>query len=301
MKITSIVAACLLAGLAGFAQQEPQYSQIQFNSLLEINPSYAGAHDNASMSLRFRKQWVSFTGAPTSLSLNGETKIINDNFGVGLSIVNDKLGVLNSTSSNANIATHIAVGKSNYIAFGLKMGAEFIRSDFSKLSNVDLTDPLYQDKSANIFSLGFGGMYYSQKMYVGFAVPRIISVESGTSQTKISKPHYFTYLGYRFEVDDDLEVRPAILAKYQAQAPLELDFAVDMWFKQKVGFGASYRTNDAVSVMAKMKLKQLYVGYSFDMTVSKLRTLNAGTHEIYLGYEFEGNRSGRRNQNNRYF
>jgi type IX secretion system PorP/SprF family membrane protein len=300
-----IIIASMLGCVSAFAQQEPQYTQNQFNSNLEINPAYAGAHDIASLSLRYRSQWVGFEGAPNTVSLNGESRIYKDILGLGLTVINDRIGVLNSTSADLSIASHIRVSQNGKIAAGLKFGLDFLNSNFSKLSNVDLTDPLYQDESATIFYMGLGALYYTKKIYIGLSCPRIVSFDNASPQTKISKPHYFIYGGYRIELNDGIELRPAILGKYQAQAPFEMDFAMDVWYEQKVGFGASYRTNDAVAFMVKMKIRNLYLGYSYDMTVSKLRNVNNGTHEVYLGYEFAKKKSGDvvpdRNKNTRYF
>lgn len=287
------------------AQQEPQYTQNQFNNNLEINPSYAGVFDDASMGLRYRNQWLGFDGAPTSIGLTGESRIYKDRLGIGLSIINDKIGAINSTSADINVSSHIRVSQTGKIALGLKIGFDLIKSDFSLLTNIDPTDPLYQNTSASLFYQGLGALYYTDKMYIGISCPRILSFESSSIRTKISKPHYFLYGGYRIELDDGFELRPAVLSKYQAEAPFEVDFAMDVWFKQKLGFGASYRTNDAVTIMIKMNIQNLYIGYSYDMTVSGLRTLNTGTHEVYIGYTI-GTKKSRsnipdRNQNNRYF
>ena len=53
-----IILAILCSKLVANAQQQAQYTLNQFNSNLEINPAYAGANDNASISLRYRKQSV---------------------------------------------------------------------------------------------------------------------------------------------------------------------------------------------------------------------------------------------------
>jgi type IX secretion system PorP/SprF family membrane protein len=169
-----------------------------------------------------------------------------------------------------------------------------------------MSDPLYTaGGKATVPYLGLGMLYYSPKFYVGLSSPRIVSFESQVApRTKISRAHYYMYGGTRIKLQDDLELRPAILAKYQAQAPFEVDLAMDCWFKNIIGFGLGYRTGDAVNFMIKTQMKKMYLGYSYDMNTSHLRSFNAGSHEIFLGLKLPKKKVENdqdRNQNGRYF
>lgn len=292
----------MCSALVAKAQQEPQYTQNQFNSNLEINPAYAGANDDASLSLRYRKQWVGYTGSPSTLFFNGESKIIKQRLALGVTVVSDWIGITQSTSADLSIASHVRLGAKGTLSAGIKIGVEFLKSDFSKLSNVDLTDPLYNTNS-NVFIpyAGFGLLYHTPRFYAGFSVPQVVSFENVSPQSKIVKPHYFLYGGYRIVLNSDFELRPALLCKYVSAAPFEADIALDAWFKGIVGIGVSYRTSDAINFMVKGKIGNFYLGYSYDMTVSGLSPYNSGTHEIYLGFEFGKKGSLDRKQNNRYF
>jgi len=296
-----IILAIVCFALFAKAQQQPQYTLNQFNSNLEINPAYAGANEDASASLRYRKQWTGYDGSPSTASFNAESKIIQKKLAIGLTVISDKIGITQSTNSDLSIASHIRVSKSGTLALGIKAGVYFLNSDFSKLSNVDLTDPLYVTNKQTIPYLGSGALFYTPKFYVGLTIPRLISFENVSPQSKINKPHIFLYSGYRLPLNDDIELRPAVLAKYTSAAPFEMDFALDAWYRNRVGVGVSYRTSDAVSFMIKGRIRQSYIGYSYDMTISGLRTFNSGTHEIYLGYQFGKKGTPDRNQNNRYF
>jgi len=57
------------------AQQDPQYSQYQFNQMI-INPAYAGTKDALSALIDIRKQWSGFDGSPStqSFSIHGPLK-----------------------------------------------------------------------------------------------------------------------------------------------------------------------------------------------------------------------------------
>lgn len=296
-----ILLTMLLSALIGHAQQEPQYTQNQFNSNLEINPAYAGANNMASVGLRYRKQWSGFDGSPSTLSFGGEGKVMHNALALGLTVISDKIGIINSNSVDLSIASHVRVSEKGKLSVGIKAGVYIMTSDFTKLENVDPTDPLYVTDKQTIPYLGLGTLYYTPKFYIGFSIPRMISFENVAPQTKIIKPHYFLYGGYRITLDENLELRPALLVKYVNAAPVEADIAMDVWYKGLFGLGVSYRTLDAITMAVKARFGQLEFGYSFDMTTSGLRTFNTGSHEIYLGYQFGKQGTPNRNQNNRYF
>ena len=53
--------------------------------------------------------------------------------------------------------------------------------------------------------------------------------------------------------------------------------------------GVSYRMQDAIAPMIGyrfLKDKSLKVGYSYDLTLSKIKGYSSGTHEVMLGYCF---------------
>lgn len=296
-----IILAIMCLSLIAKAQQEPQYTLNQFNSNLEINPAYAGANDNASLSLRYRKQWVGFDGSPSTASFNAESKIIQKRIAIGLTIISDRIGITQSTAGDLSLASHVRISEKVTISVGFKAGIYSLSSDFSKLLNVDPTDPLYVNNRRTIPYFGLGALLYTRKIYIGFSAPRAVSLENISPQSRITKPHYYLYGGYRVILNSDIELRPALLGKYVSSAPFEADIAMDAWYKNSIGMGVSYRTSDAVNFMIKWKLENFYFGYSYDMTVSGLSSYNSGSHEIYLGFQFGKPGIPDRNQNNRYF
>lgn len=298
-KIITII--LVLFVIIANAQQQPHYTQNQFNSQLEINPAYAGANDFASISLRHRKQWAGFEGAPSTLSFNGEGKVLGKTLAAGLSINRDAIGITQSTSADFSLASHIRVSEQSYISVGIKAGVNFLNSDFLMLTNVDPADPLYVTNKATLPYLGFGALYYAERAYIGFAIPRMVSFENVSPQSDIGSPHYYLYGGYRFTINEDIDLRPALLGKYVAAAPIEADISLDAWYNNVFGVGVSYRTSDAVNVMVKTKINKFHIGYSYDMTVSRLRNYNSGSHEIYIGFEIGSESILNRNPNNRYF
>ena len=302
-KTIKIAIVILLVSRSLFAQQQAQYTQNQFNSNLIINPAYAGSSECSSLGLRLRDQWVGLDGAPVTLGLIGEMKLIERLYG-GICINYDKIGIYNTFSVDGNVAYHVKLSEKAKLAVGLKAGASFIHSDFGKLVNISPSDPLYHT-SANftIPYVGVGVLYYTNKYYLGASAPTLVSFENTSVRGKVNAEHYYLYGGIRLPLNEDYELRPALLTKYQPAAPLEFDLAMDIWFKQRLGFGVSYRTGDAVNCMLKVKYKQFYFGYSYDIPLSDLRSFNYGSHEVFLGLEFCHKKASTddANKNIRYF
>jgi type IX secretion system PorP/SprF family membrane protein len=302
-----IIAILSIATYTASAQQDPHYTQNQFNSNLLLNPAYAGTDpDNTSIGLRYRTQWVQFDGAPETFSFIGDTRI--KRLGIGASLNMDKIGINRSFTGDANISYHVPVGSSNdQLSFGMKLGYSSVKADFTQLTGITPGDPLYVPGAAKIAYpfIGAGLLYYTPKFYIGASMPQYGFNDNTVTGNKFSATHSYLYGGYRAKLNDDIEMRPAVLLKYQSKAPLELDIAVDTWYRRLVGFGVGYRTGDAVNFMIKGNYKKVYGGYSYDMNISKLRVFNTGSHEIFLGYRIPRKAKGEadqdRNQNGRYF
>ena len=298
------IAIIMIATFQAKAQQEPHYTQNQFNSNLLLNPAYAGSdNENTNIGLRYRKQWSGFTGAPTTFSIIGDTRI--KRLGIGASINHDKIGIERITTGDLNLSYHIKITENATLSAGLKAGYQTIKADFGNLVNVNTADPLYTNGGKlNYPFIGVGLLCYTPKFYIGVSMPRYGFDKPTAARRKYSETHQYAYGGLRLPLGNDIEMRPAMLLKYQAKAPMQLDIAVDTWYKNIVGFGVGYRTGDAVNFMAKANINKIYVGYSYDMNISRLRSFNRGSHEIFIGIKIPHNSKSEeldRNQNARYF
>jgi len=298
----------LLSATISNAQQDLMLSQYMMNGLF-LNPAYSGSHDFAGATLTYRNQWTNFDGAPKSLVFGIDGKLFGDKHGFGLTASNDRIGIIRQTEVNGNYAFHIPTGK-GHLSTGLKFGASFYKEDLSMAILTNPADPIYA-AGTNKFAIpkaGIGIYYYLEKAYAGFSIPSLIGYDSRNNfnanieTATLLKRHYYLYGGYVFGKDESaIKIKPSLLLKYEKAAPLEADINLNAWFNDVFSVGISYRTNDAVVVMAEFILsKQFRLGYAFDITTTEISTVSNGTHEITLGYDF-GFKGPERNQNNRYF
>ena len=106
MKIL-ITLACLFSTVfIANAQQDPQFSQNMFNRLM-FNPGYAGTSGSICVTGINRSQWMGFEGAPKTFVLGVDMPIEAIKGGVGLTLIQDKIGVENNVYAKLAYSYHL--------------------------------------------------------------------------------------------------------------------------------------------------------------------------------------------------
>lgn len=278
--------------ISAYSQQEAQFTQYMDN-MLYYNPAYAGSRDMMNISALHRQQWAGFKGAPMSTSLSLHTPLRYDNIGVGFSLLNDNLGPTNSTWINADVSYSLKFKKhKGRLSFGIKGGINLLNGDLATLTKQDQNDQFVNVRFKNDIqpNIGAGIYYHSDQWFAGFAVPRIIdnlkNAGDFTQVQYIAQRHYYVTVGGYIKASRMLKIRPSAMLKITEDAPLALDASLAFIFYDKVWLGANYRLMESAGIMIQYQISnQFKIGYSFDMSTTKLRAYNAGTHEILLSYD----------------
>ncbi|WET03285.1 type IX secretion system membrane protein PorP/SprF [Flavobacterium sp. YJ01] len=288
---TYFILICSFITVCATAQQEPQYTQYMYNTM-SVNPAYAGSTGSTEAALLYRSQWVGISGAPQTQSFSIHSPLRNENLGLGLSIVNDKIGPSDELYFDGNFAYSIPLGYEKRLAFGLKAGGRMLNIDWSKGRYYDSDDVLLNQNINNQIKLavGAGIYYYTDKWYVGLSVPSFMRsnyYDDVQESIDYDRLHYYLMGGYVFDLNPNLKFKPAFLVKAVSGAPITADVSANFMIQEKFVIGGSYRTDDSVSILAGFQIApSFFVGYSFDYTVSQLNKYNDGTHEIILRYQF---------------
>ena len=308
-----------------YAQQDAQYSQYMFNSLV-INPAYAGYREALNVSMLHRDQWSGFEGAPKTQSVVIDGALgIDNRVGLGLSIVNDKIGLQRQSSAHANYAYRLPVGSDNArLSFGLSIGVAQFVLNTSDASIGDLDDPNFQDRRTYFVPDARFGLHFSNdKLYAGASVTNLLSRSINYNQVgknTIARQgrHFFVTAGYLVDLNPDLKFKPSFLFKEDTKGPTSLDINSFFLLKQSLWLGASYRTgvnlwkksnlntgsfkqNSLVGVVETFFLDKFRLGYAYDYSLTKLGNNTNGTHEISLGLILNGNRKSTALLTPRYF
>ncbi len=276
----------LLFVIPGLAQQDPQFSQHMFTKLY-YNPAFAGANDAICGTLLYRNQWTGFGGEPKTAMLTADMPVDALHGGIGLSVhALDKLGAGNSLNIKANYAYRTDLG-SGRLGIGLGLGYHQESLDGGKLIYNDAGDQNIPtgNESGGSYDLSLGLYYHTDDLYVGLSSSHLTanSIKVGDITTKLDR-HYFLMAGYSYDFTSSLTLKPAVMIKSDI-VETQFDLNTNLLINSKYWIGAGYRFQDAIVVMAGIELMpNLKLGYSYDITTSKIKTYSSGTHEIVIGY-----------------
>ena len=296
-KILTIIALSL-TGVGAFAQQDAQFSMNMFNKLA-VNPGYTGTNMALCATILYRTQWTSFPGQPKTALLSVDYGRILGG-GLGITVDQDALGFDKTLKAKLSYAYHLHLGPTGILGIGLDAGmiqkslsGNFIAPDgtTSATGGTDQAIP-WSGSSAITYDVGFGLYYTTKKLYVGLSSLHLpeqsLSASGGAAalaynfQYTVAR-HYYVMAGYNFDIGPNFFLTPSVLTKSDASST-QLDINLLGEYKSLVFVGASYRLTDAVVAIVGLKYKGFKLGYSFDVTMSNIKTYSHGTHEIMLGY-----------------
>src|ERR1035437_2025613 len=249
----SIALVSALGSLTGNAQQDAMYTHYMYNTLA-VNPAYAGSRDALTVTALDRYQWVGFSGAPMTQTLTMHAPLENQHIGLGLSMLNDKIGPTNNTSLFADFAYIMQVTEKSKLSLGLSAGVNIWQASLNTLAHDQQSDPVFQNNINNKLTpnIGFGAYYYRERFYVGVSVPGLvqnnlsaITQDNGTTLIGIEQRNYYLIAGTVLNITNNLAFKPTTLIKVTAGAPAQADLTGCFIIMKKFLVGAMFRTGDA--------------------------------------------------------
>lgn len=272
------------------AQQDAQYTQYMYNTI-NINPAYAGSREALSVFGLHRTQWVGLDGAPVTNTISINSPISNSNLGIGLSIVNDRIGPSDENTFSADVSYTIKTSETFKLSFGLKATGNLLNVDYNRLNRHNVADGNFETNISNRFSpnIGAGVYFHSENAYLGLSVPNFLETDhfdDNQYATAKEKMHYYFIGGYVFDLNPNLKFKPAFLSKAVVGSPLQVDVTANFMFHEKFILGAAWRWDAALSAIAGFQINdRWFIGYSYDAETTKLANYNSGSHEIFLRFE----------------
>ncbi|MDR3246270.1 MAG: type IX secretion system membrane protein PorP/SprF [Prevotellaceae bacterium] len=284
-------------------QNDIQLSQ-QHLSRVNYNPAATGASNYLNVFLIGRQQFVGFNGAPSTQVLNAHNYFNQINSGLGLTVINDKIGPESSINAKVAYAYYVHF-EDSYLSFGLGGGVLYKNLDINKLiaeSGPPSSDPTiasYIGRSNKVNAdFDFGVEFNTAQFQVGASVTHL-----NVSPIKInnlqSGRHMYLYTKYTFNLDLDWKLAPSLVAHMSAWPIMQLDVNTMATYKDRFWLGASLRTSDEFVMESVVGFAGLFItdflglGYSYDLNLAPIRKYTNGSHEISLRFRIgKGEGSG---------
>jgi len=295
-NILKIVAILLFGSL--YAQQEPNYSLYRY-TMNVINPAYAGADGNTSLTSNIRSQWATVQDAPETQSFF-YTQPIGNKIGIGLSIVSDQVFIESQTSFNIDFSYRLQVSEATNLFLGLKAGGSSYDIDRNNLANIGLpSDPALSNIDTGFRpNFGAGAYLMHDKYFLSLSVPHILSSEridksEGRVTQATQEAHVYLSGGYNFDLSTNTEFRPSTMVRYVSGSPISLDLTAAFRFYNRFEIGASYRTDEAISGLLMLNVADwMDVGYAYESsTRDEISNNSNGTHEVLVRFNFKNKKT----------
>ncbi|NOX47643.1 MAG: type IX secretion system membrane protein PorP/SprF [Chlorobi bacterium] len=291
--------------------QDASFSQFYANPLY-LNPALAGTGECSRIMLNYRNQWPALPNAFVTYSASADYYVEALSGGVGLLFNSDNLGngAITTNRISAIYSYHLKLSGDADLNAGFEATYHMQKLNWDKLVFQDMIDPVTGNinpgisgeaipSKLSVSALDFSGgllLGIRKKFYLGFAVDHLtqpnLSYYAENESPLFLK--YTAHLGMTLDLggrsyrnnSGNFILSPNILYQQQQNArQLNAGFYVE---KQPITIGFWYRHNfsnpDGVLFSIGLKQKKFRLGYSYDLTLSKLKSNTGGAHELSLAF-----------------
>ncbi len=280
--------------------QDPTFTQFYANPLY-LNPAFAGTHGCPRFALNYRNEWPNLSGNYVTYSASYDQYFKNINGGFGILATHDQQGkgTINTSMLGLIYSYHLKVNKKFTMLFGARAAWYQKFLDWDKLTFGDMIDPrrgfIYQTGDVprggqrGFFDASAGFVGFSKHFFFGGAVHHLNKPNESVIIGNSPMPMRFTGhmgaeipLGTRSKYDNTTSIMPNIIYQYQNGFQ---ELSIGTYIKYgSFNAGAWFRNRDAFILAIGINTGTFKVGYSYDVTVSKLNNgVSGGSHEVSLG------------------
>lgn len=295
---------CVLIGSLAKAQSEPQYTGT-FAMPSAVNPAAAGCAGLTSATAAFRQQWVGFDGAPRQflLSVDTELAFLRNFHGLGLTAVQDKTGPVTALNLAASYSYHIYLDK-GILGLGARFGVYNVKFESGDLhtSPSGLQDDYHQesdealsgaDDSQSAFDVGLGAFFQSEASFISLSLAHLTAPDLELKNGARLNVRPVLLVGGGRLLGRDVKARSfePRLAFMTDFASWQLELMANFNFNRFFWAGVGVRLQDALPVAAGVRLRNgLDISYAYDISLSRLKRYNSGSHEVVARYSFDFDR-----------
>lgn len=284
-KIILITFLCTL-GFPLLAQQDPLYSQY-FNSPMLINPAVAGSTEKMSAGVAYRYQWAGMAGSPITLNFNSHIALLDNKIGVGVLVVQDKLGDIQNTEFGGALSYRIKLRDKSFY-FGMQVGATRYTTDENSVRVQNNPDPAFDQYSETKFNTGAGILVLSDRYTLGISVPRLLasSVSLGGQPVQVYSQNYYLFGSYYINLSERIQLKPSALLRYAGGSSASADINFNFVINQLYTAGLLTRNLNTYGLLLQMIVKNYRFGYVFEVP-GKGSALHYTTHELSISFALD--------------
>ncbi len=284
--------------------QDPEFTQFYSNPIY-LNPAFAGSRICPRFVMNYRNEWPNITGNFVTTAAAYDQNVDGLYGGIGLIFLTDNAAKTLQTSRVSLIyAYHQKVTRKFSINLGIE-GSYYQKSvDWDRLTFGDMIDPrrgfVYQtndvrrNEPVNNLDFSAGLVGYTEQFYCGFAVHHLTEPNESLLQSSTPSPLPMKYTGHIGAViplgggslysEKEESISPNILYTRQGDFQ-QLNVGIYVKKGSLIG-GVWYRNKDAFILTLGIESNMIKVGYSYDVTMSKLSIISGGSHEVSLAINF---------------
>ena len=311
----TVILLCLSA-FAKFVAQDQHFSQFYATPLF-LNPAFTGLTYEHRFSANYRNQWPGIKKTYVTYMASYDYNISNLNSGIGVFFLQDVAGTSNliTTQRCFNYAYRIKINKFSEVRAGTSLAMFTKRIDNSNLifndqlvTGSSVSYEAGNSQKVNFFDIGAGALFNTTNYWLGVSAKHLNEPNTSLVDGNIEGlPVYMSvHGGYRYIISargagkTKLEEFISASLHYRHQAKYDqLDIGayyyksimnVGVWYRglpfKKYKPGYANRESIAILVGVEIPDKNFRVGYSYDITVSRLGFNNTiGAHELSMVFE----------------
>lgn len=287
-----LLLASLVIFSTSFGQDYPQFSQhVGLQGI--INPAYNGSRESYSALLVSRSSWAN---AINTHAFNAHAPLPVENFGAGLLVMQDNAGLYSNLHISAALSYTVDVSYDLKLAMGLQGGLVREQVDNAFNNSGDANDVVLNDdfgKNNNRLSAGLGFYLYSSRYFIGLAMPDVLPEGTDVSGSFYNTIPLMLYGGYVFDVDDDIKIKPTVFTKMTSETPLVFELGVNAFYKELLNIGVATRTYPFSALVFSAEVQvvdDVFVCYSYDLSLNGASGVKSGAHEISLRFDVPAKR-----------
>ena len=289
---------------AVWGQQPAQYS-LFMNNKYAFNPAFGGLEAQLVATGVYRNQWSGIEGNPNSRQITAHSPVYPLNGGVGILFENDIAGVHRHSKFALSYNYVNVVSDELVLSAGLSVGAVQRVLDGTKIRTpggiyeggvIDHLDPRLpngvETGYAPTVDVGIYAAYDAWEFGIGItnSLNNSIQVNAEVPGGYQMRRTFFINAEYQYEINDELKVVPTILVKTDI-TKTQIDFGAQFFMQSNFSGGLAFRgynrtSFDALVIFGGVRLSPyFYLHYAYDATLSSLRNVSSGTHEIMIVYK----------------